>query len=229
MDGTVRVFEVITGKERRRLTAGANCLAFSPDGLTLVSDSGDTTALVWDLAGARRHGKISAADRDRAWADLASDDAKTAYSALGIFVAAKQDGIADLKKRLRFDAVDERRVLRCIDDLNSDRFGDREQATRDLEQLGELAEPALRRVLIKNPSLEVRRRVTNLLEKLDRVLLTGDAVRTWRTIEILEGLGTPEARETLRTIARSSATARLKQEAQAALERLSQAENAPPP
>jgi RNA polymerase sigma factor (sigma-70 family) len=229
MDGTVRVFEVITAKERRRLTANANCLAFSPDGLTLVSENGDTTALVWDIAGARHRDKVSAADLDRAWADLASDDARAAYSGLGVFIAAKQDGIADLKKRLRFDAVDERRVLRGIDGLNSDRFGDREQATRDLEQMGELAEPALRRVLTQNSSLEVRRRVTNLLEKLDRSLLTGDALRTWRTIEILEGLGTPEARETLRMIARDSATARLKQEAQAALERLSQAEKAPPP
>ena len=64
-----------------------------------------------------------------------------------------------------------------IKELDDERFQVRENAARELEQLGELAEGPLQRVLRGAPSLEQRRRVERLLEKLGTgpVASTGDA------------------------------------------------------
>jgi hypothetical protein len=52
-------------------------------------------------------------------------------------------------------------------DLDSDEFAERQKASSALAKLGKAAEPALRRALEDNPSTEVRRRVEDLLKKLD--------------------------------------------------------------
>jgi WD40 repeat protein len=50
--GTVRIFDATSGKPIRNFkghTSLVLCLAYSPDGKTLVSGSADTTALLWDV------------------------------------------------------------------------------------------------------------------------------------------------------------------------------------
>lgn len=68
-----------------------------------------------------------------------------------------------------------------VTDLDNSEFAVREAATRELEELGETAEPALRKVLADKPSLEVRRRVEPIVKKLeDWPASSATALRAWR-------------------------------------------------
>jgi hypothetical protein len=97
----------------------------------------------------------------------------------------------------------------------------RERATAELQQLGEQAEPALRKALAAKPSLEVTRRLQALLDRVERQTLTAAQLHALRAVEVLEHVGTAEARTVLRSLAAGAPAARLTREAKASLQRLS--------
>jgi hypothetical protein len=105
-------------------------------------------------------------------------------------------------------------------DLDSDQFAVRAKATTELEQWSELAEAALRKALADQPSLEVRRRVQLLLERLDGPITSPERLRAMRAVEVLEHIDTPEARRLLEQLARGAPAALLTKEAKASLGRL---------
>jgi hypothetical protein len=72
---------------------------------------------------------------------------------------------------------------------------------------------------LRSGGVEVRRRVTHLLEHLDGVT-TPARLRSLRAIEVLERLGTAEARKVLADLAGGIPEAFRTQEAKAALDRL---------
>jgi len=107
-----------------------------------------------------------------------------------------------------------------IHDLNAESYQKREAARRDLIRLGERAEMALRRALSNRPTLEVRRRIEDLLSKLEPSSLPPEPLQVLRAIEILEHIGTTEARRCLEALAKGAADARQTREAKMALDRL---------
>jgi hypothetical protein len=126
-----------------------------------------------------------------------------------------------LKERLHAaTAPDPQRVARLISQLDSEQFTAREEAMQALEQLAELATPALRQALKDRPAAEVRRRLERLLEKLEPPLTVPELLRQLRALEVLEHIATPEARQLLQTVAKGVPEARLTQQAKASLERL---------
>lgn len=201
-------------------------MMFSPDGRRLISGSADTSALVWDVAGRLETGRprtifLSPPEVERLWATLASEDATAAYQAIWELVAAPRQSVAFIKERLRpVPAVDSVRVTALIKDLDSDRFAVRAQAARELVQLAEGAEPAMRKALTASPTVEVRTRLEQVLEKL--AALTPSQLQTLRALRVLEYIGTPPAQEVLELIAKGATGARLTREAQASLQRLAQ-------
>src|SRR5207245_2615513 len=97
------------------------------------------------------------------WTDLACEVAHTAYAAACQLLAVPGQSVSFLQERLRQGTDNSKRIAQLIADLDSNAFEMREKAMHELAKLP--AEPALRKVLAGNPSLEVRRRIEQLLEQ----------------------------------------------------------------
>jgi hypothetical protein len=203
--------------------ACARSLAFSPDGRTLATGHADGTILLWDatLRGGTHGGLLDAARREELWTDLASEHAGHAYAAIWR-LADDPATVAFLKERLRPVPPPSPDLLRSLlNDLDSDQFVVREAAERQLRNLGERAGSALREALKAKPSLEKRRRIEGLLASLEAsTALWGEPLRGLRAVQVLERIGSAEARKVLEGLAGGVESARLKRDAKAALGRL---------
>lgn len=89
-----------------------------------------------------------------------------------------------------------------------------------MESLGEAALPALRKALEGQSSLELRRRVLDLLQKHSGDLTNPERLRVVRVIEVLERIGSPEARKLLAKLAGGAPDDLTTREAKMSLERL---------
>jgi hypothetical protein len=242
-DGVIRLWEVATGAERCQFAGfgfaghrGAiRCGAFSPDGRTFFSGGQDTTVLVWDVTGRAAEGppqaaELSPRELEALRADLAAADGlrperagkgerSRAYRALWALAAAPGQAVPLFREQLRpVVAADPDRVARLLAELDNDDFAVRDRAPKELQGMGEGALPALRKALEGKPGPELRRRVERLLDDLS----AGSAAQVYesRALEVLERIGSPDARRVLETLAGGVAEARLTQEAKASLERL---------
>jgi len=105
-----------------------------------------------------------AADRLRGlWADLASEDESKANRALLAMSATPKETLAFLQAHLRAVKVEPERVAALVDDLNSDVFAKRTAATEELKYLGKYAKPLLEKHLKENKSVEVTRRLEQVI------------------------------------------------------------------
>lgn len=116
--------------------------------------------------------------------------------------------------------VTPKRLRELLTDLDAEQFAVREAADHELGRLCELAEPALADVLKGRPPLEVRRRVERRLARIRKRELDPEALLAVRWVEVLESVGTPEARAALKRLAGGAPGARLTWEAKASLGRL---------
>jgi hypothetical protein len=135
--------------------------------------------------------------------------------------AAPAQAVPFLRARVRpVLPVDPRTLERLTADLASEKFRERERAVKGLEELTDLAVPALERIRAGNPSLETRRRAEQLLARLTGLTLSPARLRLVRAVEVLELAGTAEARQMLVALAQGAPEALATREAQAALVRL---------
>jgi hypothetical protein len=184
----------------------------------------DNIALLWDVTGARVGAPVPKAnERELAqwWTDLAALDPKQAGAAAACFIRGSDKSIAFLQKRLHpTKAVDGKRLARLLADLDATSFKTRKKASRALGQLGDQAEPALRRALQGRPALEVLRRIEAVLDQIERGPLPQETLRFLRAVEVLERVGTPAARRCLARLAKGAPAARQTRDATASLARL---------
>lgn len=249
--GEAKLSEIPSGREVAVFPHPSNVwsVQFSPDGRTLAMACWDNTVRVWELAtrkeravlGIAPGGKVaeatksattsggpSALELQTAWTDLGNADAVRAYQAVWSLAGAGKPAVQLIQEQIRNlmhdkpPSVDQPRVAKLIIQLDDDDAAVREKATEELKILGKAAESAMRQALEKTPSAEVDFRLKLLLSHM-----SSDAPRTIhliRAIEVLENMGTPEARKLLEQLAGEPSKEQIKNEAKASLERLSQRE-----
>ena len=225
------IWEVATG--RRVFSTGKNrggwvsALAFSPDGRTVACDQ-ENSALIWVT---HTRGRTGAAptdgeaqeDFEGLWQELAGGDVPRAYEAIGRLAKARDSAVLLLGGLLAPVPKDTpESVSRLIGNLDDDRYEVRESAFSDLDRLGAEIEPALWEALAAEPTAEARLRLDLLLDRLSPPFdeFPNDGLRRTRALQVLEMIGTDEAKNVLRTLATGSRHALQTREAKAALERL---------
>jgi HEAT repeat protein len=150
-------------------------------------------------------------------------DATRAYQSLRRMAVSSDQVVPFLAEHLVRKKPNPRKVARLLTDLDSEAFHVRSQAAKELEKLGEEVEPALRKALKDTPSVEVRRRILELLETLDPPHPEGVSPRLlrWlRAVEVLEWIDTPASRKLLKELAAAPPREEVGVEAKAALKRL---------
>ncbi len=227
-DRAVRVWELASGQKRAQFDGHLDAVLhvqYSPDGSLLASSGSDRTILTWDVTGAilaptRPITTLSPADLAARWVDLAAADAGRAFRAIQALARSSESAVKMMADHLRpAIAVDGQPMAQLLVDLDSPQFALRERADKALTKLGDSAEPSLRKALKGSPSAEARRRITAILERLDPAG-SPERLQAIRAVEVLERIGTPEAKRVLDRLAGGTPEARLTREAKAALERL---------
>jgi RNA polymerase sigma factor (sigma-70 family) len=227
MEHVVSVWDAVTGKQVGRLEGhrgNVEALAFSPDGRRLASGSQDTTILIWDVTrlAADAPGPVPPVKNLEAqWSSLAGADAVEAYRAILALASVPDQTVPLLAERLRpRPAPVAERIAHLLVQLESNRFAERERASEDLRQVGWEAEPAVCQFLAGKPSLEARKRAEDLLIDIRKKDLSPDLLQRVRGLEVLERIGSREARQVLQGLAGGTPDALLTREAHAALDRL---------
>ncbi len=228
-DGSIHVWNVHSGAELaafRGHTGVINAFAFTADGKTLASASADTSVLTWDLSPWASRPipprVLTHAELRTRWADLAGEDAQKAFSAMCDLAAAPAQAVPFLNQRLPpAPPLDVPRINRQLADLGDSLFKVRAKAIADLLQLDAQAVPLIDKALAARPPLEVQRRLQKIRSQLTGPLfLAHDKLRLSRALEVLERIGTQEARQLLERLAGGAPGALTTTSARAALQRL---------
>jgi hypothetical protein len=186
----------------------------------------------WDVSAlhpiaANKTEKLAGTEREAVWdklfESLVDPDTSQAnqvalpFRAMFSLVLHGDDAVPWLRKRMG-SPPDLSKVPGLIVDLDSDDFNKREQASAELERLGEPTRSFLERALAKKPSAETKKRGEALLAKLQEHAAAYE-LRQMRIIDVLEHIDTEAARALLKQIADGSYDPTYAGEAQQALQR----------
>jgi WD40 repeat protein len=222
-------YEFVSRRPRRLLdghAGGVSALALSPDGKTLATGGRDGTTLIWNISvpkdeESKGSSNLTEIERERYWKDLSEVDAKRAFDAI-VNLANDRDIVPFLQTRLKsFTAEEMTRAIRLVDQLESDTFDEREQATAQLAKSAAELEPLLLKGLTREGKLELQRRIRSILDELEATPFSAQHLRLARALELLEAIPEGRGRQLLEYLASGAEGAWITLEAKRALERLS--------
>jgi WD40 repeat protein len=200
-------------------------LAWSADSGILVSGASDVPVLVWEVglrSFAQTPQQLSAKELEASFVQM-GQDARSAFEAMIRLARANDQAVKLLRQRIppapRLNP-NERTMAAWIEDLMSNQFVVRQRAASVIEKLGPKAIPNLRAALPKARDLEGKRRIEDLLRRIDTRRIPPEDILHTRAVEVIEAIASTEAREVLASWASGEPTAVLTEEAHGALRRL---------
>ncbi len=228
-DRTVRLWETFSGSAIAVFNGHfgqVQGVAFAPDDRTLYSAAADTTALAWDVPGFGNPAslpatKLSEADLEKAWLELAALDTAKAHTAAWRLIAGANDAIPFMSRKAYL--LDPEVVRQLFKDLNSESYTVRTVAMKKLQEYGRWMEGRLQTSLDSPPSLEAKRRSEQLLKALNvpgALSLQQERLRMRRLMLILEQVGDELALQLFRSLASRAPEEDLQEEAKSSLARL---------
>ena len=179
--------------------------------------------LAWDIRPSRVAGNDSL---DAAWLELAKPASREAFKAEEIFLAAPTDAVKLFADRIQPEApLEAKRVERLLAGLDSDRFAEREAASKGLRELGRRTKPFLDEALRTTKSTDAQDRARKLLAELRGTAPSSNELREIRAVYVLELIGDDAPKKLLNVWAGGPAGSVLTEEATAALKRLHEGAN----
>ena len=176
----IHVLDVRTGGSSGPFTGHDDAitgLAFTIDDQALASSSGDCTILIWDVSAQTvRERHLPGGNSDDDWQALRGRTlrrrSRPSARLAGRPEAALKIAVEQLKPA---EAIDPQWVAARLRDLDNPKFAEREQATRDLEEVGDRAVAALEKFMAARPSAEASGRAEKLLARRRDQAATGKA------------------------------------------------------
>ena len=164
---------------------------------------------------------LSSTQRERYWQLLANDTAASAYQAFRVLSANPKQAVALLQQKLKpATAPKTGKIATLMKQLNAESYRVRIRAYLTLKNMGARAEPALATALRSSPSTEVRQRALRLLKRLRNRGKYPKEIQLYRALELLEHIGSDEAKAVLKRMAQGAPGMFATDEATAALQRL---------
>lgn len=213
------LYELASGEFRGQFTFPGTTVgdfSFSPEGRRLIVATRPYPVEIWDLVGDQ--GPWESKKPDAVWQALALPKGNEAYAAIRHLLGHPNEAVALLKVRVKVpEALDSKWLKERLTALDAPQFRDRERATSELADAGELAISAMHEALT-SASPEARQRLKILIDKAQGT--TSEKLIAIRACEVLEGLGTREAAKLLEDWSKGVPGTTLVRESQESIERI---------
>jgi len=194
--------------------------ATSHDGTKMVASDTSVGIYFWNLFphALKGDGSLTAVEIKEHWQTLRELPAQPAWQSMSVLISHPAITIHFMGENLKPRSF-ERRASELIDDLNHKVFARREQAEKELLSMGKGIEPFLREAAQSN-LLEQSRRAKKLLEALPEFDL--HQIRNIRAVEVLERIGSKDAKALIERLAKGPEDDPLAKEARQSIQRFSE-------
>ena len=228
-DKTTRLWEAFSGKQIALFkghVGEVTGVAFAADGRSVYSAAADTIAFHWDVPSLSNNGKLPDLTLpfqqiEDAWTNLTAEDAPRGHRMMWEAIASSKQTIPQMAKKLYL--LEPEVVKKLFRDLDSTNYPTRIAAMNKLESYGRWMEGRYDAAMASSPSVEYKRRVEILKEKVNAAnapSLVQERLRVRRFMLMCEQVGSPDALDALRKLAEKGPEEELREEAQASLDRL---------